>query len=89
MQSDYQIKLEPSDVHVHTFDDILTATETLLKPELLNEFRIYLTTTKFKQYNIDDAIQEVCCMQFAVIKYDYYFAFLDNTRRFCYNEKGK
>lgn len=43
----------------NTFDEIIEAAQKFLKPELLNEIRIYLTSAQYCKYDITDNIQEV------------------------------
>lgn len=47
------------EICVNTFDEIIEAAEKFLKPELLNEIRIYLTAAQYHKYDITDNVQEV------------------------------
>jgi hypothetical protein len=46
-------------MHLKTFGEILEAARHFLKPELLNEIRVYLTSARLVEYEISDGIQEV------------------------------
>lgn len=59
MQSDVHVVLDPDDMHLKTFGEILEAARHFLKPELLNEIRVYLTSARLVEYEISDGIQEV------------------------------
>lgn len=46
-------------MHLQTFNEILQAAKHFLKPELLNDIRIYLTSARLVQYELSDSVQEV------------------------------
>lgn len=61
-QSDCQVILKPSEIHVNTFSEIYDAINKLLKPELLNDLRVYLTTARNQHYEITENMMEVCTL---------------------------
>ncbi|KAJ3663854.1 hypothetical protein Zmor_008075 [Zophobas morio] len=64
LPSDVHVVLEPDEMHLNTFSEILQAARHFLKPELLNEIRVYLTSARLLDYNISDDIQELVQNEF-------------------------
>ncbi|RZC40480.1 mini-chromosome maintenance complex-binding protein [Asbolus verrucosus] len=64
LPSDVHIVLEPDEMHLNTFNEILEAARHFLKPDLLNEMRLYITQAKLTQYEITDGIQELVQNEF-------------------------
>jgi hypothetical protein len=64
LPSDVHVVLDPDDMHLKTFGEILEAARHFLKPELLNEIRVYLTSARLVEYEISDGIQEMVQKEF-------------------------
>ncbi|XP_030765573.1 mini-chromosome maintenance complex-binding protein [Sitophilus oryzae] len=64
LPSDVLLPLKPDDTCLNTFGEILEAANHFLKPELLNQIRIYLTRARLIQYEISDQVQNLVQQEF-------------------------
>lgn len=53
------MKLDLEQMHLDTFNEIIQAANHFLKPELLNDIRVYLTEARLVEYGLTDGVQEV------------------------------
>ncbi|KAF2902596.1 hypothetical protein ILUMI_03592 [Ignelater luminosus] len=60
LPSDFYVILKPDQDHVTTFNEICEAAKHFLKPELLNDLRVYLSLSRHGKYELSfDDVQEL------------------------------
>ncbi|KAF5269933.1 hypothetical protein FQR65_LT05732 [Abscondita terminalis] len=59
LSSDFQVHLKPDPDYVQTYQEIVEASKIFLKPELLNDIRVYLTQVRHSSFELNDEVHEM------------------------------
>lgn len=62
--SDVHVVLKPEKICIDTFTEIVDAAKHFLKPELLNDFRKYLTLARLTKYEITENVEDLVQKEF-------------------------
>ncbi|XP_044268941.1 mini-chromosome maintenance complex-binding protein [Tribolium madens] len=68
LPSDVHVILAPETTHLRTFSEILGAARHFLKPELLDDIRLYLTSARLTQYDLSDNVLEMVQNKFVEMR---------------------
>ncbi|XP_072383994.1 mini-chromosome maintenance complex-binding protein [Diabrotica undecimpunctata] len=66
--SDVHIALQPDEICINTFKEIVEAAEHFLKPDLLNEIRKYLTLARMTEYIITEQVENFIQNEFVKMR---------------------
>ncbi|KAK4877050.1 hypothetical protein RN001_009556 [Aquatica leii] len=68
LSSDFYVRLNPDNTFVKTYQEILETVKILLKPELLNDIRVYLTQMRHSDFQLNDDVHQLVQNEFVRLR---------------------